>query len=84
MPGYRITSRIPGYTSQSIFLPAAGRRIELNLESFGETGYYLNSTLSDSSTRTEIKELFEACMDDPDSWNDEDRCWGFSVRPVLD
>ena len=84
MPGYRVTSKIPGYTTQSIFLPAAGRRIELAREAFGETGFYLTSTLSATSTRTDIKELFEACMDDPYSWADEDRCYGFSVRPVCE
>ena len=39
--GYLVTSKIPGYTSRSIFLPAAGD----NSGGFGVNGYYWSSSL---------------------------------------
>lgn len=70
-----------GKNGNSIFLPAAGYRNGLNLDSVGDSGYYWTSSLSE---------------DDPDeAWRvrfDNDfvsryyyfRYYGFSVRPVSD
>lgn len=42
--GYRVTSKIPGYTDRSIFLPAAGAAYSLRYE-YGSTGYYWSSSI---------------------------------------
>ena len=42
--GYRVTSKIPGYTDRSIFLPAAGAAYNLRYE-YGSTGYYWSSSI---------------------------------------
>ena len=42
--GYRVTSKIPGYTDRSIFLPAAGAADNLRYE-YGSTGYYWSSSI---------------------------------------
>ena len=42
--GYRVTSKIPGYTDRSIFLPAAGAAYGLRYE-YGSTGYYWSSSI---------------------------------------
>lgn len=43
--GYRVTSKKSGYSSRSIFLPAAGCRIDTSLYA-GENAYYWSSSLS--------------------------------------
>ena len=42
--GYRVTSKISGYTDRSIFLPAAGAADNLRYE-YGSTGYYWSSSI---------------------------------------
>lgn len=44
--GYRVTSKKPGYTDRSIFLPAAGYRINSNLERAGSEGGFWSISLA--------------------------------------
>ena len=44
--GYKVTSKKSGYTDRSIFLPAAGWRIDTGLYYAGEGGDYWSSSLS--------------------------------------
>ena len=43
--GYKVTSKKSGYSSRSIFLPAAGYRDDTSLGLAGEYGYYWSSSL---------------------------------------
>ena len=43
--GYKVTSKIEGYTDRSIFLPAAGSRYDNGLNTVGSLGYYWSSSL---------------------------------------
>ncbi|MBO7112419.1 MAG: Ig-like domain-containing protein [Bacteroidaceae bacterium] len=77
--GYKVTSKKSGYTDRSIFLPAAGCRIDTDLGYVGTFGYYWSSSLK---------------TDNPDSayyidfssggvgWYEDLRYPGRSVRPV--
>jgi hypothetical protein len=47
--GYLVTSNKTGYTSNSIFLPVAGRRGGTDFESVGEKGYYWSSSIDTDS-----------------------------------
>ena len=47
--GYKVTSNKSGYTDRSIFLPAAGFRLDTSLYSAGELGGYWSSSLSTDS-----------------------------------
>ncbi len=76
--GYRIVSKSNG---NSIFLPATGCREGTSFELAGESGFYWSSSLcSDSPDLASFMYFFSdsGWMD----WGDEDRCDGFSVRPV--
>ncbi len=79
--GYLVTSMVAGYTSQSIFLPAAGRRIDQHVDEVGSTGYYWTSSLF-----TEISYYAMAVTQSfpggSVSKSPEGRRGGISVRPV--
>ncbi|MBQ3300634.1 MAG: fimbrillin family protein [Eggerthellaceae bacterium] len=47
--GYLVTSKKSGYTSNSIFLPAAGRRGDSSFSRQGSGGYYWSSSLLSSN-----------------------------------
>ena len=79
--GRIVTSNVDGYKDKSIFLPAAGRRVDSSVSAAGNHGYYWSSSLS---------------TDDPvKAWNVDfsfgnvfrsgyGRSDGFSIRPVAD
>lgn len=77
--GYRVTSKKPGYTHKSIFLPAAGYRS--GSSHAGSYGYYRSSTL-----------VTDYPSDAYELWFGSDsvyryctsRWYGRSVRPVMD
>ena len=77
--GYKVTSNKSGYTDRSIFLPAAGGRYNTNLNSVGSRGCYWSSSLFTSypSSASDLN-LSSGGVD----WYGDDRCNGFSVRPV--
>ena len=74
--GNLVTSKTNG---KSIFLPAAGRRVDTNLLTVGSNGYYWSSSLSTDLSRCAWYVFFE-------SFNVYrgygDRCCGLPVRPV--
>ena len=76
--GYRVTSKIPGFTDKSIFLPAAGSR-DLNLNGAGYCGQYWSSSLSDYSPFYASFIVFDEHFICSDRYN---RSGGRSVRPV--
>ena len=80
--GIIVTSRKPGYTDKSIFLPAAGTRPGCNLISFNGHGVYLSSSI-----RTDqpfwVNTLY-FYSDNMYTGHNSDRCTGLSVRPVTD
>ena len=49
--GYRVTSKVRGYTSNSIFLPCTSFFLSLLKDSDYDTGCYMTSELSPESTR---------------------------------
>ena len=78
--GYRVTSKKPGYTDNSIFLPAAGYRSSSNLYSVGSYGYYWSKSLytgdPDGAWRTHIYSTEKYRSHSQNRYN------GFSIRPV--
>ena len=46
--GYTVTSKVPGYEGNQIFLPTAGYRLGTTLYSVGSLGYYWSSSLYES------------------------------------
>ena len=80
-PGYRITSKKPGYTDKSIFLPAAGYFRAQAIEGAEKSGYYW------SSTRNEPFPDRALCLYFIPNFigigNNGFRNGGFQVRPVM-
>ncbi len=75
--GYRITSKITGFTDNSIFLPAAGYKDGTNAVSVGVRGYYWSSSL-DSSSSAQYVEFYSSSKITLSAI----RCFGYPVRPV--
>lgn len=70
-----------GKNGNSIFLPAAGYRNYLNLDSVGDTGYYWTSSLNEDDPEEAWRVRFSY---DFVSRYSTYRYYGFSVRPVSD
>lgn len=79
--GYIITSKRPGYTDCSIFLPAAGYRYGLLDVGTGTGGYYWSSSLNENMA-TPFAYLLEFGRKRNHLWSSLDNCCGLSVRPV--
>ena len=82
--GYRVTSKISGYTSNSIFLPAAGYYSSSSVDSSrGTYGHYWSSTYNnrDSAWFLSCSEIIYNYMSTNSGVNC--RYWGQSVRAVL-
>ena len=75
--GYKVTSKIEGYTDRSIFLPAVGCRSGTDLMSVGD-GFYWSSSLSTYPNRAYYLHFFPGYVGCGDITHE----WGFSVRPV--
>lgn len=73
--GYIVTSKKPGFTDRSIFLPAAGNYYETNLEAVGTGCCYWSSSLYSNVTANDIlnRQLHGSA-----------RFTGQSVRPVCE
>lgn len=81
--GYRITSKVDGYTDKSIFLPANGYRMDQDQYYSQSYGYYWTSSLNRNDGSVSAKNLhFE-------SWggyafvSSERRYVGMAIRPVI-
>ena len=77
--GYKVTSKKSGYTSKSIFLPAAGYRDDSWLSSAGSYGDYWSSSLNSNNPYGAWYVLFDSGFVNRSFDN---RYFGFSVRPV--
>ena len=87
--GYLFTSRVPGYTEQSIFLPYAGSFNGIDYELVGISAFYWSSTLCTGPTSAcwpnHAFTIFDAYL----SGRQQDhleylRSLGHSIRPVFD
>ena len=77
--GRKITSKMPGYTGNSIFLPAAGYYSGSSLGSAGSFGYYWSRTLNVSGTSYAMSLYF---ISSNIYTYDYGRYYGQSIRPV--
>ena len=75
--GYLVTSKKPGYTDKSIFLPSVGFRNNSDLYQEGSNGYYWSSSLKSSNSAYDL--YFGSSLM---SWDYYDRYHGQSVRAV--
>ena len=76
--GYKVTSKKSGYTSNSIFLPAAGHRYNSSLDPAGRGGLYWSSSLSTVSSLL----AYGLTFGDSVYRISNSRYFGHSVRPV--
>mgnify|MGYP002621238573 CR=1 FL=1 len=77
--GYLVISRKSGYTSNFIFLPAAGYRLNTYVNNQGTYGYYWSSSLDEGNPYYARNLYFYSGYVRMDDLN---RCNGFSVRAV--
>ena len=77
--GYKVQSKMPGYTDNWIFLPAAGWREYDSLNRVGSLGYYWSSSLGTSGPLAAVSMYFDSGIF---FWGNHYRYSGFSVRPV--
>ena len=77
--GYTVTSRIPGYVGNQIFLPAAGYRRGTSLGDAGSYGRYWSSSLNEDYSGEARYVYFNSGGVYRSNFN---RYFGFSVRPV--
>ena len=75
--GYRVTSNKEGYTDKSIFLPAAGCRLDSSLGNAGSRGCYWSSSLYTSSNVA-----YGLLFTSSSVHRYNNRYYGQSVRPV--
>ena len=76
--GYIVSGKKSGYTGNSIFLPAAGRRNDINLIGDGSSGRYWTSNNLAYGDNAVALSLSSGSV----SVGTSVRCIGFSVRPV--
>lgn len=77
--GYKVTSKKKGYTKNSIFLPAAGYRVDSSLNDAGSDGLYWSSSLdTDNPDSAYYLYFYSGSV----GWLSRNRCVGFTVRPV--
>jgi uncharacterized protein (TIGR02145 family) len=77
--GWKITSKMPGYTGNYIFLPAAGLRVGSSLGFADSNGLYWSRTLYDNDMDSAWYLNFHSSNIDVIDFY---RCEGYSVRPV--
>ena len=75
--GYRVTSRIEGYTDHSIFLPAAGRQIYGNFQNIGTECLYWTATHYDGG-----QSYYLNGNSTTHATGQYERFYGLCVRPV--
>ncbi|MBR4826748.1 MAG: Ig-like domain-containing protein [Bacteroidales bacterium] len=83
VPGYRVRSKISGYTDKSIFLPVVGYRFGTQIEFTDCMGCYWTATAIRSSADARV---FEFNIEDgvaPNLNLESGRVYGLAVRPVV-
>ena len=78
--GREFTSKVPGYTDKTLFLPAAGYKLGESKGDEDYHGHYWSSSLFSSYPRTAYHMFFDS--DNVNPQDVYDRPAGFSVRPV--
>lgn len=81
--GYLVTSKVEGYTGNSIFLPAAGRINDEEVEEYGTRGYYWSSSLAKVMSSSKPDNAF--CIRFGNSAQQllyGERSIGYPIRPV--
>ncbi len=79
--GYRVTSRKPGYTDRSIFIPASGYMEGGELKGVMTSGRYWSRTLFFTQTAQAYLLNFS---ESGKNWNVANRSQGLTVRPVIE
>ena len=79
--GMIVTSKVPGFEGNSIFLPAAGNRYGLNLQFFNSYGFYWSSSLHENESFSARSVTFTTGSPERDSGC---RYYGQSIRPVTE
>jgi len=79
--GMLVTSKIAGYTDNTIFLPAAGYRENTDLCNEGSRGYFWSSSLSEDYSNSARVVYFHS---DGVKRSNDSRDDGLSVRPVME
>lgn len=79
--GEIITSKVSGYTGNSIFLPATGGRRNSEFFNAGSYGYYWSSSLGKSSTNSMFMFFYSKGPFTNWTWP---RNYGLALRPVAD
>lgn len=77
--GYKVTSKIDGYTDCSIFLPAAGYSTNTDIVKAGSNGSYWSASLNPSDSRSAFSLNFSSSNP---KMNSSNRYVGQSIRPV--
>ena len=79
--GYTVTSKVPGFEGNNIFLPAAGCRLNTNYYYPDSFGYYWSSELDPERPEVAMNLYFttNSCV-----LRGEYRYYGYSIRPVSD
>lgn len=81
--GYRVTSKIEGYTDRYIFLPATGYRIHTRRNYIGSESLYLSSMLSEfNPNENYYLYITKRYKDYIDLGDNTPRCYGYPVRAV--
>ena len=82
--GCLVTSKMPGYEGNSIFLPAAGYYRKNSVTDIGEQGLYWGSTIRDVSGDSVFVSGDNMSLSDSGmSKGARRRYLGFSIRPVV-
>jgi len=76
--GYRVTSKVEGYTDKSIFLPAAGYQDNAYFKSLGTGCYYWTSSMNNDN---QARYLYGDATT-KDAEHGFERFYGLAIRPV--
>lgn len=79
--GYKVTSKLPGYTDKSIYLPASGVRNGTNLTGLSN-GFYWSSTTGSQSAQGGSKAMILAFTNSAKTMAMSGYMNGLTVRPV--
>lgn len=79
--GYKVKSKISGYTDKWIFMPAAGYRHGTSLYDVGLSGHYWSLSLN---TDNPLLGYYLRFSSDRVFTTKDPRFYGFSVRPVTE
>lgn len=82
--GFKVQSRVSGYTDKCIFLPAAGFRYDTRLTGVGYDGYYWSSSLNTTRPYCARSLAIRGGSNNMIGRSSGPRYRGFTVRPVAE